>query len=38
MYILQKLQMSVTTGLGVPGFDQVTTQGDKERIIIWSKK
>ena len=24
MYILQKLQMSVTAGLGVPGFDQVT--------------
>ena len=30
MYILQKLQMSVTAGLGVPGFDQVTIQADKE--------
>lgn len=32
------LQMSVVAGRGVPGLDQVTTQGDKERIIIWSKK
>ena len=30
MYILQKLQMSVTAGRGTPCFDQVTTQADKE--------
>ena len=36
--ILFESQMSVTTGRGAPGLDQVTTQGDKERLIIWSKK
>ena len=34
MYILQKLQMSVTTGLGVPGFDQVTTRVEKDNSMI----